>query len=451
MSLSCFNNASLTTAISFWFSNRTLAEIRDGPIEIWPTCQVTSFNKLFYYAKDFNEDLSGWDVSSVTSMQSCFAGATSFTISNNPLLYSASSFNGDISEWDTSRVESMRGMFSHAVSFNVDLSRWDVGRVETMYALFIEANSFTQTLTWCLGDGVVTRYMFTGSGGSISERCSSPSPSTSPTLKKSSAPSANVLKTSEPTYITAAPSASLVFQNDAAAPSSSPTTYLDLLNENVGMFSNSKFVIGLSVVAFISLSYFSLCIALFVIRRNRSMEQVVDEEQSIENGAGDDVLENRTQGFIRNILTMITNFPRVGDNAITSDHMERSGDDDADAANSDKSETSNDELCCICREYRSSYGCVPCGHKSVCRKCAISLNKQHLILCPVCRIKSTDVKYIADPLCLVCMKNKRSHAFIPCGHMCVCSECAKSLAKQSSLICPACETKPTSVMEVNSA
>eukprot|EP00588_Corethron_pennatum_P023053 CAMPEP_0194319340 /NCGR_PEP_ID=MMETSP0171-20130528/15798_1 /TAXON_ID=218684 /ORGANISM="Corethron pennatum, Strain L29A3" /LENGTH=375 /DNA_ID=CAMNT_0039076521 /DNA_START=53 /DNA_END=1181 /DNA_ORIENTATION=- len=347
MILSCFNNANLTTAISFWFSNRTLAEIRYGPIEIWPTCQVTSFNKLFYYAKDFNEDLSGWDVSSVTSMQSCFAGATYFTVTNNPLLYSASSFNGGISEWDTSRVESMRGMFSHAVSFNVNLSGWDVARVETMYALFIEANSFNQALTWCLGDGVVTKYMFVGSGGRISERCSSPSPSTSPTLKKSSAPSANVLKTSEPTYITAAPSASLVFQNDTAAPSSSQTTddflfsdeTMMRVNENVGMFSNSKFVIGLSVFAFIS-----SCIALFVIRRNRSMEQVVDEEQSIENGAGDDVLENRTEGFIRNFLTMITNFPRVGDNSITSNHMERSGDDDADAANSDISEASNDEF-----------------------------------------------------------------------------------------------------------
>eukprot|EP00588_Corethron_pennatum_P001487 CAMPEP_0194283032 /NCGR_PEP_ID=MMETSP0169-20130528/24527_1 /TAXON_ID=218684 /ORGANISM="Corethron pennatum, Strain L29A3" /LENGTH=490 /DNA_ID=CAMNT_0039028547 /DNA_START=74 /DNA_END=1547 /DNA_ORIENTATION=- len=450
MSLSCFNTTSLGTAIGSWFSNRTLTEISHGPIETWPTCQVTSFNKLFYFAKDFNEDLSGWDVSSVTSTQSCFSGATSFFIRTNPLLYSASSFNGDISGWDTGSLISMRGMFSHAVSFNVDLSGWDVGRVETMYALFIQANSFTQTLTWCLGDGVVTEFMFDGSDGSISERCPSPSPSTSPIVSK----------TFEPTYSTAAPSASLVTAAPSV-PSSSQTTNFDFLfsnetlfpeglsgwdtssvtsceeafsfsnfagdisgwevgkvrtmrgmfwraiqfngylqewdtsqvtsmakmftgawtfnsdisawdtsnaqtmksmfhdafafdvgkisnwdvsslidslemksiiraNENVDMFSNSKFVIGLVVFAFISFTV--LVYTLFVIRRNRSMEQVADEEPSIENGAGDDVLENRSQGFIGNILTMIANFPRGGDSAITSDDMERSGDVDAEVA-----------------------------------------------------------------------------------------------------------------------
>ena len=42
-----------------------------------------------FYTKSFNEDLSGWDVSKVTTMWYMFEGS--------------SSFNGDISNWDVYR------------------------------------------------------------------------------------------------------------------------------------------------------------------------------------------------------------------------------------------------------------------------------------------------------------------------------------------------------------
>ena len=42
----------------------------------------------------FNQDLSAWDVSSVTNMQSMFS--------------SASAFNGDIFSWDVSSVTNMQ-------------------------------------------------------------------------------------------------------------------------------------------------------------------------------------------------------------------------------------------------------------------------------------------------------------------------------------------------------
>ena len=45
-------------------------------------------NYMFYDADSFNGDLSGWDVSSVTSMISLFFGADSF--------------NGSLSGWDVS-------------------------------------------------------------------------------------------------------------------------------------------------------------------------------------------------------------------------------------------------------------------------------------------------------------------------------------------------------------
>ena len=42
---------------------------------------------------------------------------------------SCSSFNGDLSGWDVSQVTSMSWMFSGCSSFNGDLSGWDTGRV----------------------------------------------------------------------------------------------------------------------------------------------------------------------------------------------------------------------------------------------------------------------------------------------------------------------------------
>lgn len=69
-------------------------------------------NKLFFgdiwernYNK-FNGDISQWDVSNVTNMQSMFEG---------------SYFNGDISLWNVSNVTNMSCMFKDSL-FNGDIS-----------------------------------------------------------------------------------------------------------------------------------------------------------------------------------------------------------------------------------------------------------------------------------------------------------------------------------------
>ena len=48
------------------------------------------------------------------------------------------SFNDDISRWDTSNVTSMRSMFRAAHSFNGDLSRWDTSLVTSMSYMFFQ-------------------------------------------------------------------------------------------------------------------------------------------------------------------------------------------------------------------------------------------------------------------------------------------------------------------------
>ena len=45
-------------------------------------------------------------------------------------------FNDDISRWNTSNVTTMRCMFYHAHAIKVDLSRWDTSKVTTMKNMF---------------------------------------------------------------------------------------------------------------------------------------------------------------------------------------------------------------------------------------------------------------------------------------------------------------------------
>ena len=66
--------------------------------------------------------------------------------SDRALFRSARNFNRDLSGWNVGRVTNMREMFYYAPSFNRDISNWDVSRVITMEEMFSGASSFEQTL-----------------------------------------------------------------------------------------------------------------------------------------------------------------------------------------------------------------------------------------------------------------------------------------------------------------
>ena len=128
-------DADIKVAVRVWANpaTRAAAEITYGHISDWETFQVTNMEELFKGAtfggdanmQSFNDDISRWDTSNVTTMECMF--------------YEAHPFNGDLSRWDTSNVTTMTGMFCGAHAFNGDLSRWDTSKVTTMemYDMFI--------------------------------------------------------------------------------------------------------------------------------------------------------------------------------------------------------------------------------------------------------------------------------------------------------------------------
>jgi surface protein len=48
------------------------------------------------------------------------------------MFHHAKNFNGNISKWDTSRVTNMESTFNQAVAFDGDISLWDVSSVTNM-------------------------------------------------------------------------------------------------------------------------------------------------------------------------------------------------------------------------------------------------------------------------------------------------------------------------------
>lgn len=102
------------------------------------TAQVQEMDALFFGAGDFNQDISDWDLGSVVRMTNMFSGATSFN-------------NGDVGNngskplaWGTktAQVQYMNGMFYRAASFNQDISSWDVRNVTGMVNMFFGATSY---------------------------------------------------------------------------------------------------------------------------------------------------------------------------------------------------------------------------------------------------------------------------------------------------------------------
>ena len=95
-----------------------------------------------------------WDVSRVTNM----IGYVWNDDSTGSFIGfgSKSSFNGDISGWDTSQVTTMESMFREASAFNQNIGKWDTSQVINMEQMFYRASAFNQDISGWTGTAATT-------------------------------------------------------------------------------------------------------------------------------------------------------------------------------------------------------------------------------------------------------------------------------------------------------
>jgi len=136
-----FDTSTISSAVNSWISARSNALIIYGHIEYWDVSAVVKMPNLFKHISihtrgsggrptqsTFNDDITDWNVSSVTDMSSMFVDAIAF---NQPL-----------GSWNVSSVTDMSSMFNKSSKFNQLLGSWNVSNVTTMVSMFDGAAAF---------------------------------------------------------------------------------------------------------------------------------------------------------------------------------------------------------------------------------------------------------------------------------------------------------------------
>ena len=110
-----------------------------GELAKWNVSNVTNMNSMFYNTM-FIGDISKWKPIKVKDMCGMFWGFGDF---NNK--FNAKKF--DISKWDVSSVTDMNTMFAHS-SFNSDISNWNVKNVTDMRQMFMYSDFCQDISKW---------------------------------------------------------------------------------------------------------------------------------------------------------------------------------------------------------------------------------------------------------------------------------------------------------------
>jgi surface protein len=124
----------------------------------WNTSSATNMETMFKGNDNFNGDISGFDTGLVTTMKDMFSTCynfnrdiSSWNVSNvdnfDKMFYSADAFNQNISSWNTSSATNMYRMFYNCNNFDQPIGSWDVGNVTNMESMFQLATDFDQDLS----------------------------------------------------------------------------------------------------------------------------------------------------------------------------------------------------------------------------------------------------------------------------------------------------------------
>ena len=146
--------AELDTALTEYFSGSTdnlWGEINSShPYPIlndWDVSLISDFIGVFEGKNNFNEDISGWNMSNAVTTKEMFENCRVF--------------NQDISGWDVSKVEDFSYMFRTCMAFNQDISTWNVSSGTTFAVMFRYCLSFNQDIsTWDVSSGTTFASMF---------------------------------------------------------------------------------------------------------------------------------------------------------------------------------------------------------------------------------------------------------------------------------------------------
>jgi len=131
------------------------------------TCAITDMSYLFENKKEFNQDISGWDVSHVTNMKLMFFEVKAFnqaigdwnvsSVTNMNHMFGAigllgeAAFNQSLEKWDVSNVTDMSAMFANS-AFNQPIGNWDVSNVTDMSSMFANNSNYTSPFNQPIGE-----------------------------------------------------------------------------------------------------------------------------------------------------------------------------------------------------------------------------------------------------------------------------------------------------------
>lgn len=111
----------------------------NNDISGWDTSSITNMSHMFEGASAFNQPIENWDVSNVTDMSYMFAEIDPFMVLPIREDRPPSVFNHPLNNWNVSKVTNMNHMFWRAKAFDQPLNNWNVSNVASMNAMFTDA------------------------------------------------------------------------------------------------------------------------------------------------------------------------------------------------------------------------------------------------------------------------------------------------------------------------
>jgi surface protein len=156
-----------------WRRNRKTRNFNED-LSRWNVASGTWFYGMFYHCTSFNSDLSNWDTGRAINLRQMFDRCTSFnsdlsrwdvgSATNLRHMFTCcTSFNSDLSRWNVANAFDFESMFYGCQSFNSDLSRWNMDNADDLTGMFFDCTSFNSDLSrWNVMNATILNYMFNG-------------------------------------------------------------------------------------------------------------------------------------------------------------------------------------------------------------------------------------------------------------------------------------------------